>query len=75
MLNKTNLPLHDVYVLCEYKGAAWNSIIINISYLCTTLGAVAEFVECMPGVWKVGSSVPSRVKPTTYQIDTCHFLA
>ena len=36
-------------------------------------GMVAELIE--PRVWVFGSSVPFRVKPMTYQIDTCYFLA
>ena len=26
-------------------------------------------------MWVIRSSVPGRVKPVTYKIDTCHFLA
>ena len=37
--------------------------------------AVAELVECEPRVLEIGSSVPDPVKPMTYQIDACHFLA
>ena len=37
-------------------------------------GGVAEAVERKLCVWDLGSSVPSRVKPMTYKIDTCHFL-
>ena len=39
------------------------------------LGAVVELLERGPPVWEIGSSVPSRVKPVTYKIDTCHFVA
>ena len=35
-------------------------------------GTVAESVECR---LKCRSSVPGRVKPMTYKIDFCHFLA
>ena len=36
---------------------------------------VTEFVQRRLPVLKVGSSNPSRVKPVTYKIDTCHYLA
>ena len=40
------------------------------------LGAVAESVlPRWPCVWEIGSLVPGQVKPMTYQIDTCCFLA
>ena len=34
-------------------------------------GVVAESVEHRPHLWKVGSSVPGRVKQMTYKSDTC----
>ena len=37
-------------------------------------GAVAESVKRGPRVQEIGSSVPCRVKPLTFKIDTCHFL-
>ena len=36
---------------------------------------VAESVECRLHVWKVGSLKAERVKPMTYQIYTCRYLA
>ena len=36
---------------------------------------VAESVERRPRVREIGSLVPGQVKPMTYQIDTCRFLA
>ena len=38
-------------------------------------GAVAESVEHGPHMREIVGSNPGRVKPMTYQIDTCHFLA
>ena len=43
-------------------------------------GAVAESLERGPrvreiGRWAVENLVPGRVKPMTYKIDTCRFLA
>ena len=35
-------------------------------------GTVAESIE---HVWEIGSLVPGRVNPMTYQIGTCRFLA
>ena len=49
----------------------WGSIIITMS----GLGTVAESVEHRSSVREIVSSNPSRVKPMTYQIDTCCFLA
>ena len=37
--------------------------------------AMAESLERMLPVRKVGSSSPGRVKPMTYQIGTCQYLA
>ena len=39
------------------------------------MGAVAELIECGPHVWEMGSLIPGRVKPMTYQIVTYRFLA
>ena len=36
---------------------------------------MAESVERRPQVQDTGSLVPGRVKPLTYKIDTCRFLA
>ena len=38
-------------------------------------GAVAESVEHWSRVWKIMGSNPGWVKPMTYKIDTCRFLA
>ena len=38
-------------------------------------GAVAKSVEGRPRVREIDSLVPSRVKPMTCKIYTCHFLA
>ena len=46
---------------------------LNIIY--TYSGAVAELVERLLPVQEIGSSIPGRVKPMTFKIDTCHFLA
>ena len=39
------------------------------------LGAVAESIEHWSRVWDIVGSNPGQVKPMTYQIDTCRFLA
>ena len=55
-----------------------NGVVWCISYHnrhTTTLAAVAKSVERIPHVWEIRSLVPGRVKPMTYQIDTCRFLA
>ena len=39
------------------------------------LGAVAESVERALRLLEIGGLVLSRVRPMTYQIDTCRFLA
>ena len=36
---------------------------------------MTELVEREPQVWKIRSSIPCRVKPMTYKICTCRFLA
>ena len=41
----------------------------------TQPGVVPESVERGPRMREIGSSVPDRVKPMTYKIYTCHFLA
>ena len=38
-------------------------------------GAVAESVEHWSRVREIMGSNPGRVKPMSYKIDTCHFLA
>ena len=43
--------------------------------VCFILNAVAESVERRPPVREIGSSIPGRVKPMTYQIKTCRFIA
>ena len=40
-----------------------------------SLGTLAESVERRPRMSEIGNLVPSRVKPVTYKIYTCHFLA
>ena len=40
-----------------------------------TPGAVPESVEHGLRVWDIGTLVPGQVKPMTYKIDICHFLA
>ena len=51
------------------------------SYLATAImlpfvpGMVAESIESGPRVQEIRSLVPSQVKPMTYQIDACRFLA
>ena len=35
---------------------------------------VFDSVERRLPIQKIGSSIPGRVKPITYTIDTCHFL-
>ena len=40
-----------------------------------TPDAVAESVKGGTRVWEIGNLVPGRVKPITYQIYTCPFLA
>ena len=49
--------------------------IFSILPLLSSLSELGESVERGPHVWEIGSSVPSRVKPMTYKIDTCRFLA
>ena len=44
-------------------------------YTYMYIGAVAKSVECKPHVQEIASSIPSRVKPMTYKIDTFCFLA
>ena len=39
------------------------------------LGAVAESVEHGTRVWGIGSLVPDGIKPMTFIIDKCRFLA
>ena len=36
---------------------------------------VAESIEHWSRMWEIVASNPGRVKPMTYEIDTCHFLA
>ena len=36
---------------------------------------VAELAECRLSVWEIGKSIARRVKPVTYKIDTCRYLA
>ena len=38
-------------------------------------GNVTEEVEQRLRVGEIGSLVPGQLKPMTYTIDTCHFLA
>ena len=38
-------------------------------------GMVAGSVERGPRMQEIGNSVPCRIKPMTYQTDTCRFLA
>ena len=51
------------------------SEIMYRGYVNATPKTVAESVERGPCMRKIGSSVPGRVKPMTYKIDACHFLA
>ena len=41
---------------------------------CQGLGPVTESVECWPPMREIDNLLPSRDKPVTYIIDTCHFL-
>ena len=43
--------------------------------IVTAPDTVSEFVEHRLPVQNIGSLNPNRVKPITYQIDTCHHLA
>ena len=38
-------------------------------------GTVAESVEHRPRMREMGSLMPDCIKPMTYKIDNCHFLA
>ena len=48
---------------------------INTKPFTDTPGVVAESVERKPHVREIWSLVPRRIKPMTYQIDNCRFLA
>ena len=48
---------------------------LKINHSSIWPSAVAESVDWRPRTREIGSSVPGRVKPLTYKIDTCHFLA
>ena len=47
------------------------------SFMASTLipDVVADSMERLLCMWEIGSLVPGRVKPVTYKIETCHFLA
>ena len=64
--------------LRSHSQSSWSShlVIYYMNYgVNFKPGAVAQSVERGPHVLQIESSVPDWVKPITYQIDTCHFLA
>ena len=48
----------------------WHTKVITHNLLSCLLDAEAESVERRPRLWEIGSLVPSRVNPMTYEIDT-----
>ena len=52
----------------------YSSLVVDVDIKAEP-GAVAALVEHKLRVWEIGSLVPVRVKPITYQIHTCRLLA
>ena len=58
--------------ILEIKGSVFFKLVV---FLKLVPGAVTESVEHWSRVWEIVSSSSGRVKPMTYNIDTCCFLA
>ncbi len=58
----------------DTTGDEYYSIILSLRFHKKS-GAVAESVEHWSRVREIVGSNPGRVKPMTYKIDICHFLA
>ena len=56
-------------------GPRMTKCLVSAVTLTVRPGMVAESVERGPHVREIGSSILSRVKPMTYETDTCRFLA
>ena len=74
-----------LYIVCQYDPSLWfiftNIYIPQHIYMHTKSISILKVILMLLEVQivrqsvKCRSSVPGRVKPMTYKMDTCHFLA
>ena len=64
-----------LYVLATSKVILEWILTSDSAHLWQHQGAVAESIERRPRVREIESLILGQVKPVTYKVDTCHFLA